>query len=45
MENNIKRKNKEIKEKDEFITQYLLNKLKNEQDVSNITENIKNYFE
>ena len=45
MDNNIKRKNKQIKEKDQFITQYLLSKLKNEEDVTKITEEIKSYFQ
>ena len=38
LEKNIQRKNKEIKEKDNFITQYLIQKVKDQTNVNQIVQ-------
>lgn len=44
LQKNIQRKNKEIKEKDNFITHYLIQKIKGEAQVSKIVQEIDKYF-
>ena len=44
LDNTVKRKNKEIKEKDDFITKYLIQRVKGEEDVEKIVEGIHQYF-
>ena len=44
LEKNIQRKNKEIKEKDNFITQYLIQKVKDQNNVNLIVQEIEKFF-
>lgn len=44
LEKNIQRKNKEIKEKDNFITQYLIQKVKDQNNVNQIVQEIEKFF-
>lgn len=44
LESSLQRKNKEIKEKDEFMTKFLIPKVKNEADVADIMNSISSYF-
>ena len=44
LQKNIQRKNKEIKEKDNFITQYLIQKVKDQNNVNLIVQEIEKFF-
>lgn len=44
LQKNIQRKNKEIKEKDNFITQYLIQKVKDQNNVNQIVQEIEKFF-